>query len=77
MIKRRRKIIVSKNCPFCKGELELDYKKIEILEKYLTERGKILAKSKTGLCSKHQKRLARAVKKARYLALLPYTPSFR
>jgi len=72
-----RKIIVPKNCFFCKEKKEPDYKEVEVLEKYLSERSKILSKSKTGICMKHQKRLSRAVKRARFLALLPFTTSVR
>ena len=61
-------------CEFCVAKAkEIDYKRIDILEKHLTERGKIKGRRKTGTCAKHQRRLATAVKRARYLALLPYT----
>jgi len=70
-----KKIKVPKNCYFCNEKKEPDYKDIPVLEKYLSERGKILAKSRTGICMKHQKRLGRAVKRARFLALLPFAPS--
>lgn len=73
----RKKVIKVKNCYFCKEGKDPDYKELPVLEEFLTERGKILARSKTGVCSKHQKRLARAVKRARFLALLPYIPSLR
>lgn len=66
---------VAKNCSFCKEGKEPDYKEISVLEKYLSERGKILARAKTGICSKHQKRLARSIKQARFLGLLPFSPS--
>jgi small subunit ribosomal protein S18 len=61
-------------CEFCVDKIEdIDYKRLDILERYLTERGKINGRRKTGTCAKHQRRLAIAVKRARYLALLPYT----
>lgn len=49
-----------------------DFREVEVLEKYVSERGKILGKDITGLCAKHQLRLARAIKRARFLALLPF-----
>lgn len=61
------------NCPFCREGKRLDFKDVEVLKKYLTERGKILGKDRTGLCAKHQRNLAIAVKRARFLALLPFT----
>jgi len=63
---------VKKNCPFCKNEVEPDYKKIEELTAYTSERGKVLGKARTGICHKHQKRIALAVKRARHLAYLPF-----
>lgn len=74
---RRKKVVKPKNCFFCKEGKKPEYKDIPTLEKFLTERGKILARSKTGICSKHQKKLMREVKRARFLALLPYVPSLK
>ena len=73
---KRRKIIqriVPTNCPFCKGKSTPDYKKYDELKKYLTDRGKIIAKNRSGLCAKHQRRLGVAIKRARHLGLLPFT----
>jgi small subunit ribosomal protein S18 len=72
-----KKVKIPKNCYFCKEGKDPDYKEVPVLEEFLSERGKILARSKTGVCSKHQKRLSRAVKRARFLALLPYVPSIK
>lgn len=64
-----------KMCPFCLDKIEnIDYKQPELLRRFLTDRGKIRARRKIGTCAKHQRRLARAIKRARQLALLPYTP---
>ena len=61
-------------CEFCVDKVEeIDYKRADLLRKYLTDRGKIKSSRKTGTCAKHQRRLAVAIKRARYLALLPYT----
>jgi small subunit ribosomal protein S18 len=74
--KRRRQIevIVPRNCPFCKGKVAPDYKEIDVLAKYLNDRAKIQGKSRTGICSKHQRRISQSIKRARHLGLLPYTP---
>jgi small subunit ribosomal protein S18 len=62
-----------KMCAFCEhGAREIDYKAVELLERYLSERGKILPRRKTGTCARHQRRLALAIKRARHLALLPF-----
>ena len=76
--KKRRKILKEKpvpvNCPFDKNGTEPDYKDIETLSKYMSDRAKVLGKGRTGICAKHQRRLSVAIKRARHLALLPYTP---
>lgn len=60
-------------CPLCqKNQWEIDFKNIEFLRKFLTEWGKIKSREKTHLCNQHQKEITRAIKRARYLALLPY-----
>jgi small subunit ribosomal protein S18 len=51
----------------------VDYKQVEFLRSFLTDRGKIKPRHKTGTCGKHQRRLTVAIKRARHLALLPYT----
>lgn len=64
---------VVKKCRFCAEKVEsIDYKDIPLLRRYLTPSGKILGSRITGNCTRHQKLLARAIKRARYLALLPY-----
>ena len=62
-------------CPFCVGGMKIDYKDVSILSRYISGRGKIGSRRRTKACAKHQRRLARAIKRARFLALLPYAPS--
>ena len=50
----------------------INYKEVRFLEKYVSNRGKILPRRHTGNCAKHQRALARAIKRARYMALLPF-----
>jgi small subunit ribosomal protein S18 len=64
---------VATNCSFCKGKIAPSYKNYSELEKYITDRAKILPKARTGICAKHQRRLAIEVKRARNLGLLPFT----
>lgn len=65
-----------KYCRFtAEGVKEIDYKDLNTLKNYVTESGKIVPSRITGTCSKYQRQLATAVKRARYLALLPYTDS--
>lgn len=65
----RRKV-----CNFCVDKIEdVDYKDIARLRRHLTDRGKIESRRKTGTCAKHQRALALAVKRARHVALLPFT----
>ena len=66
---RRRKF-----CKFtAEGIKEVDYKNISILKNYITESGKIIPSRITGTKAKYQRQLSRAIKRARYLALIPYT----
>ena len=68
---RRRKF-----CRFtAEGTTEIDYKDLEVLKQYITETGKIVPSRITGTKAKYQRQLATAIKRARYLALLPYTDS--
>jgi small subunit ribosomal protein S18 len=63
-----------KVCQFCADKSEsIDYKEVDKLKKYITERGKILPKRITGTCAMHQRDVTRAIKRARIVALLPYT----
>ena len=64
-----------RSCRVCRGGLSVDYKNILLLKKLISDRGKIMPKSKTGTCSKHQRQVTKAVKRARYIALLPFTDS--
>ena len=65
----RRKV-----CSFCVDKVAyIDYKEADTLRRLLTDKGKILPRRKTGTCAKHQRRLSTAVKRARHLALLPYS----
>ena len=68
---------VKTNDPFVKAGTVPDYKNVEELSPYLSDRGKILPKSRTGLTAKTQRQLTVAVKRARHLALLPFVSSIR
>ncbi len=60
-------------CYFCEEKIEhIDYKDIDTLKEFLTERGKIRSRRQTSTCAQHQRRLSQAVKRARHLALLPF-----
>ena len=61
-------------CQFCTDHnVVIDYKQVELLRRYVTEEGKIRPRRQTGTCARHQRALARAIKRARHLALLNYT----
>jgi len=61
-------------CQFCTDRsAKIDYKQIETLRRYVTESGKIRPRRQSGACAKHQRELARAIKRARHLAMLPFT----
>ncbi|EJO5348133.1 30S ribosomal protein S18 [Clostridium botulinum] len=71
---RRQRRAKRKVCTFCVEKSEaIDYKDINKLRKFVTERGKILPRRISGNCAKHQRELTRAIKRARNIALLPFT----
>jgi len=66
--KKKRK----RACPFCVGKsFNLDYKNIEALRRFITDRGKIAPRRMTGCCAKHQRLVAQVIKRSRHAALLP------
>ena len=65
---KRRKV-----CSFCMDKAtSIDYKDVQKLRRYISERSKILPRRMTGTCAAHQRQLTEAIKRARYMALLPY-----
>ena len=63
-----------KVCQFCVDHMdEIDYKDVAKLKRYITEKGKILPRRVTGTCALHQRKVTEAIKRARTIALLPYT----
>ena len=66
-IRRRKKV-----CVFCGKDNLIDYKDVNKLKRYVSERGKILPRRITGNCAKHQRALTVAIKRARHVALMPY-----
>ena len=74
--RRARYLPQRKVCSFCSEKVKvIDYKDPSLLWRYISDRGKILPRRRTGTCAKHQRTLAVAIKRARHLALLPYVPA--
>jgi small subunit ribosomal protein S18 len=68
-----KKPIVNKVCYFTKNKIKnIDYKDVELLKRFISPSGKITPRRISGTCAKHQRQLAVAVKRARFMALLPY-----
>jgi small subunit ribosomal protein S18 len=75
IVKRRDSLLPQRKrfCRFCVDKTKIiDYKEIKNLESFVKERGKILSSRVTGNCAKHQRRLTDAIKKARFMSLIPY-----
>jgi small subunit ribosomal protein S18 len=70
----RRRVLknVPKECYFCAEKKSPSFEDASVLGRFTTERGKIIPRSRSGLCGKHQKELAKNVKYARHLALMPF-----
>lgn len=72
-MRRRRK-----PCHLCESKITLvDYKDAQLLGRFISERGKMVPSRITGTCAPHQRQLTRAIKRGRYLALLPYVEGYR
>jgi len=70
---KRRGFFRKRVCRFCTEKTQIiDYKDANRLTKFITERGKIIPSRTSGVCAKHQRKLAQAIKRARYIAILPY-----
>lgn len=71
--RRFRKMPRRKVCVFCVDKVDnIDYKDVNKIKKFITEKGKILPRRQTGNCATHQRKISTAVKRARYMALIPY-----
>jgi small subunit ribosomal protein S18 len=68
----KRTFFKKKVCKVCANKLTLDYKEVDTLRRFTTDRGKILPRRITGTCAKHQRSLSREIKRARAIALLPF-----
>ena len=72
-VRPQKRVPKKKVCTFCVEQAErIDYKDVAKLRKFITEKGKILPRRMSGVCAKHQRELATAIKRARQMALLPY-----
>lgn len=61
-------------CNFCvNGFKEIDYRNSQLLQRYLSSYGKIVPRKRSGVCAKHQRKLASAIKRARFMAILPFS----
>jgi small subunit ribosomal protein S18 len=73
-MKKFEKQPINKPCKFCQDHTEyIDYKDVKLLKKYSTDKGKIKARRLSGNCAQHQKEIANAIKRARIMALIPYS----
>ena len=71
--RNRRYFAVKKVCRFCTEPIEIDYKNVDLMARFITDRKKIVPRRNSGLCAYHQRQLATAIKRTRFMALLPYT----
>ncbi|MFW0838064.1 MAG: 30S ribosomal protein S18 [Candidatus Komeilibacteria bacterium] len=63
-----------KYCHFCvNGIADIDFKNVQLLQRFLSSYGKIVPRKRSGVCNKHQRIMSQAIKRARFMALLPYT----
>lgn len=72
MYNKQKKVSSKKGCYFDSSKKPIDYKDIETLKKFISVNGKITPRRISGVCARHQRELARAIKNARFMALLPF-----
>ena len=68
----RRKIVVPKDCYFCVEKKEPYFNDVVVIQRFTTDRGKIIGRTRSGICTKHQKDLSDSIKYARHLAIMPF-----
>lgn len=68
--RQKREVFVKRDCKLCKDQIVIDYKQPDLLKKFMTERGKILARRISGNCAKHQREMTTAIKRARAMLLV-------
>lgn len=74
MIKGKNIINKKKFCHFCNKNIKyIDFKDIQILQRFISSYSKIVPRKRSGVCSRHQRKLSQAIKRARFMGLLPYT----
>lgn len=73
-LEKNQKTLRKRYCYFCKEKKEPDYKEVDTLKRFITDRGKMISRARTGVCTPHQRKLSVAIKRARVLALLPFVP---
>jgi small subunit ribosomal protein S18 len=81
MIKRKKKEIkvprnrdfkFKKDCMLCKKTMEIDYKNVDLIFRFISSKKKIVSRRSSGNCAKHQRKIAREIKRARFLSLVPH-----
>lgn len=71
-VKKVRRTQKKKVCPYCTEKIEIDYKDVPKLKRFITEKGKIIPRRTSGVCAEHQRAITIAIKRARQMALLPF-----
>ncbi len=71
-MRRNKKQPIKRDCQFCQNKTQPYWRDYQVLRNFLSPRSRILSREKTGVCAKHQRQLAKAVKHARHLGLLPF-----
>ena len=69
---RKRRIVTPEKCMLCEAGVNVDYKDIYRLKRFTSRRGRMIPRSRSGLCSRHQRQVSVSIKRARQMALLPY-----
>lgn len=69
---RKKRMVTPDRCPVCESNTPIDYKDVYRLKRFMSRRGRMIPRSRSGACAKHQRQIATAIKRARQMAMLPY-----
>ncbi|HBL52162.1 MAG: 30S ribosomal protein S18 [Candidatus Blackburnbacteria bacterium RIFCSPHIGHO2_02_FULL_39_13] len=71
--KKHTRRVLNAFCPFCKEKVAPSYKEADLASKFVNDRGRIVSRFRSGICARHQRLLTREIKRARFLALIPFS----
>lgn len=72
-VQKKREVRFKKSCILCQKKMDIDYKNVDLIFRFISSKKKIVSRRSSGNCAKHQRKVAREIKRARFLSLLSYS----